>query len=72
MNYTVLMLYPDYMQDGGTETYLDQVEAGSAEEAEKLAQRNAAQANELDSDFDSDFYVLYVAEGWHPDVRTFS
>ncbi len=64
--YTVLMLYPDYVDDEGA-TYLDCVQADSVEEAQHIAQQNAALANEEDCPLD--FAILYVAEGWHPDVK---
>lgn len=65
--YTVLMLYPSYVTDSNDETYLTCIHAGSVPEAKTLAQKEAAQDNLID-DWD-DFIVLYVAEGWHPDVK---
>ena len=44
--YTVVLLYPDYIEDGhGKETYIDFFEADTPEEAAALAMREAGEVN---------------------------
>jgi len=65
--YTVLLLYPDYMADNfGQDTYLALVEADSVAEAQELAREKAA---ENDPDTENDFHVLATFHGWHDDVK---
>ena len=65
MKYTVLLLYPDYVQDGGegAETYLAYVEAADAPTAQFLAQNLARLANAETIESIDDFRVLAVFEG---------
>jgi hypothetical protein len=63
--YSVLLLYPDYLNDTGYETYYAFVEASDPLDAVALAQRQAAAAQEgveIDPD---DFAPLLVTEGRH-------
>jgi hypothetical protein len=72
--YSVLLLYPDYANDSGSETYYAFVAAPSAIEAVAVAQREALTANEWNECDDrdpTDFALLLVTEGHHHD-RSFS
>jgi hypothetical protein len=60
--YSVLLLYPDYIADG-IETYYAFVQADSPRAAVGLAQNEAVKANELDGDEAQDFLPLLVTEG---------
>jgi hypothetical protein len=61
--YSVLLLYPDYANDSGTETYYAFVEAPDPIEAVAVAQREAVTTQEcMDGDPD-DFAALLVAPG---------
>jgi len=64
-NYTVLLLYPDYLSSGGPETYHTYVtNCFSITEAVDIAQREAATENGFDKDEDpADFLPLFVSEG---------
>lgn len=64
--YTVLLLYPDYLNDTGTQTYLAHVEALDANAGIELAQRQAiaAQGPQDVEDEDSDYFApLAVFKG---------
>jgi hypothetical protein len=63
--YSVLLLYPDYANNGGTETYYAWVEATDAIEAVALAQRKAASAQIIDIGDPTDFAPLLVTQGHH-------
>jgi hypothetical protein len=63
--YSVLLLYPDYANDGGTETYYAFVEAPDQIEAVALAQRQAVAANECVEIEPDDFAPLLVTQGHH-------
>ena len=63
--YSVLLLYPDYANDNGTETYYAFVDAPDAIEAVALAQRQAVAANEWVECEPDDFAPLLVTEGHH-------
>ncbi len=66
--YTVLVLRPDYAaQNYGQDTFLTQVAATTVLAAQRLAQREAAEADHLDSP--QDYHVLLVVEGHHFDQR---
>lgn len=66
--YTVLVLRPDYAaQNYGQDTFLTQVAAPTILTAQRLAQREAAEADQLDSP--QDYHVLLVVEGHHFDLR---
>jgi hypothetical protein len=63
--YSVLLLYPDYANDGGTETYYAFVSAADSFEAVALAQQQAATA-QVGVDIESDDFVpLLVTQGHH-------
>jgi hypothetical protein len=63
--YSVLLLYPDYANDGGTETYYALVEATDPIDAVAVAQRQAAVAQSIDIDDPADFHPLLVTSGHH-------
>ena len=69
IEWTVLLLYPDYMSDNyGLETYLDVVEAVDPREALRLAQTNAqASAGEDVVSDPTDFACVFCARGSHLD-----
>ena len=61
----MLLLYPDYANDSGTETYYAFVEASDPIEAVACARRQASKAQEgIDIEPD-DFAELLVTEGRH-------
>ena len=61
--YSVLLLYPDYANDSGTETYYAFVEALNPIEAVAVAQREAVTAQDgMDGD-PEDFAALLVTPG---------
>lgn len=62
--YSVLLLYPDYLQDEGNETYYALVEASDAPNAARAAQQQALAGSGLDVTSD-DFAVLLVVTGHH-------
>jgi hypothetical protein len=63
--YSVLLLYPDYANDGGTETYYAFVSAADSVEAVAQAQQQAATA-QVGVDIESDDFVpLLVTQGHH-------
>ena len=63
--YSVLLLYPDYLDDTGYETFFTHVEGADAAEAVRAAQREAASAQGMQVDDPGDFRPLLVIEG-HP------
>lgn len=63
--YSVLLLYPDYANDGGTETYYAWVEAPDPLAAIALARRQAFAAQVGVVFPPDDFAVLLVTEGHH-------
>ena len=63
--YSVLLLYPDYANDSGTETYYAFVEASDPRDAIAVAQREAAIAQLADIDDPTDFAPLLVTLGHH-------
>jgi hypothetical protein len=63
--YSVLLLYPDYANDGGAETYYAFVEATDAVAAVDVAQRQATAAQAVDIDDPTEFAPLLVTEGHH-------
>jgi hypothetical protein len=66
--YSVLLLYPDYANDSGTETYYAFVAAPDAIEAVAVAQRQAVAANEgAEFDDPDDYAPLLVTAGHHHD-----
>ena len=61
--WTVLILRPDYIaSDYGQDTYLAHVTAPTVDEAQALAQREAAAADSSPHD-GSDYYVLFACRG---------
>jgi hypothetical protein len=66
--YSVLLHYPDYLDDTGYETYYAWVEAPDPILAVALAQREAVAANECaEIDDPADFHPLLVTAGHHDD-----
>jgi hypothetical protein len=63
--YSVLLLYPDYANDGGDETYYAWVEAPDPVEAVTVARRQALAAQEGLIFPPDDFTPLLVTEGHH-------
>jgi len=63
--YSVLLLYPDHINEGGTETYYAWVEASDAIQAVAQAQREAVAANDCVLSEQQDFAPLLVTEGHH-------
>ena len=63
--HSVLLHYPDYLDDTGYETYYAFVEAQDAIEAVAVAQRQAVAAQCVDIDDPTDFVPLLVIEGHH-------
>jgi hypothetical protein len=61
--YSVLLLYPDYANDTGTETYYAFVEALDPIQAVALAQREAVTAQECMDGDPEDFAPLLVTPG---------
>jgi hypothetical protein len=63
--YSVLLLYPDYANDSGLETYYAFVKAPSPLEAVAQAQRQAVEAQDGVVFPPDDFAPLLVTEGYH-------
>jgi len=63
--YSVLLLYPDYLDDSGHETYYAFVEAGDPLAAIAIAQQQAAEAQVAGIDDPTDFAPLLVTQGHH-------
>ncbi len=63
--YSVLLLYPDYADDTGYETYYALVEAADPNEAVAAAQRQAVAAQEGIAIDPIDFHPLLVTPGHH-------
>lgn len=70
--YSVLLLYPDYANDSGTETYYALVRATDPDEAVVLAQREAATALEGVEMEPGDFAPLLVTQGHHASESLFN
>ncbi len=70
--YSVLLLYPDYANDSGTETYYAFVEARDQIKAVALAQRKAATAHEGVEMEPDDFVPLLVTQGHHASEPLFN
>lgn len=63
--YTVILLYPDYAADSfGHDTYIDCVQAQSAEKAAQRCKQQAYEAND-DIEEPDDFHCLAVIRGVH-------
>jgi hypothetical protein len=63
--YSVLLLYPDHANDGGTETYYAFVEAPDPLAAIAIAQQRALSTNEWNDVDPNDFAPLLVTQGHH-------
>jgi hypothetical protein len=70
--YSVLLMYPDYANDSGTETYYAFVNATSQIEAVTMAQRKAATAQEGVEMEPDDFIPLLVTQGHHASSPLFN
>jgi hypothetical protein len=70
--YSVLLLYPDYANDSGTETYYTIVQATDPTVAVTLAQRQAATALEGVEMEPDDFAPLLVTHGHHASESLFN
>lgn len=63
MKYSVLLLYPDYLNEDGTETYFCHVEGNSIADAVEAAQIEAAEANNCPPAEADDFAELITFPG---------
>ena len=63
--YSVLLLYPDYLDDTGYETFYAFVEAPDPLAAVEAARHQAAAAQSIEIDDPTDFHPLLVSEGHH-------
>lgn len=74
-NYTVLLLYPDYMSDQyGHDTYLAHVHAAYVDSAIKAAQKQAVRAQapmDRKGVNHEDFHPLFVCKGEVEDERSY-
>jgi hypothetical protein len=70
--YSVLLLYPDYADDTGYETYYALVEAANVDEAVAAARREAAAAQEGIEIEPFDFHPLLVTSGHHDSEALFN
>jgi hypothetical protein len=62
--YTIIMLYPDYIASQFGESYLAHVKAESVEAAIVIAQNEAAQVDELHTiGVPEDFAVIFACSG---------
>ena len=67
--YTVLLLYPDYIADEfGKETYIAWVEAGDPEQAVQFAQKDASRHTGWEDGELDDFHPLMVIKGHVSDL----
>jgi hypothetical protein len=70
--YSVLLLYPDYANDGGNETCYAFVEATDPIGAVAVAQHQAFAAQDFDIDIPTDFHPLLVTQGHHASEPLFN
>jgi hypothetical protein len=70
--YSVLLLYPVYDNDNGTETYYALVKAAGPDEATELAQRQAAASLDGIEVEPDDFVPLLVTKGHHASESLFN
>ncbi len=70
--YSVLLLYPDYADDTGYETYYALVEAADPDEAVAAAQREAVAAQDGIEIEPDDFHPLLVTPGHHDSEPLFN
>lgn len=66
--YSILLLYPDYINDSGTETYFAHVRATKDYQAVSRARAQAKKANADTVQNADDFTVLLCLEGHHPSL----
>jgi hypothetical protein len=75
-NYSVLLLYPDYLSENyGQETYFTHVKSKTPEDAVEAARENAFIANKKSANDPHDFLPLAVMRGHielERDVRDFA
>ncbi len=72
MEFSVLLLYPDYLADTfGQETYFTHVASESVEAGVRAAQEEAAECQQCECD-PVDFFPLLVVQGWHADLAVAS
>jgi hypothetical protein len=69
--YSVLLLYPDYLDDTGYETFYALVEAADAIQAVDVARRQAVAAQCVEIEDPTDFHPLLVTQGHHPSEPLF-
>lgn len=70
--YSVLLLYPDYANDSGTETYYAFVQATDPIKAVHVAQREAVAGNDCIESESDDFVPLLVTPGHHYGEQLFN
>jgi len=70
--YSILLLYPDYLDDTGYETFYAFVEAADPIDAVATAQRQAATAQACAIDDPTDFHPLLVTAGHHASKPLFN
>jgi len=67
VNYTVILLYPDYVADSyGHDTYMDYCSTPTPEEAVQIIREDACKLAAISDS--SDLYVIAVIEGAHNDL----
>lgn len=71
VSFSVLLLYPDYLDDTGYETFYALVNASDQESAVAIAQKQAAGAQSIEIDDPTDFHPLLVTEGHHASLPLF-
>lgn len=70
-SFSVLLLYPDYLDDTGYETFYALVNASDQESAVAAARKQAAEAQSTEIDDPTDFHPLLVTEGHHASLPLF-
>jgi hypothetical protein len=70
--YSVLLLYPDYLDDTGYQTFFAHVEGRDAAEAVRAARRKAVCAQSEPVEDPTDFHPLLVIEGHHASEPLFN
>jgi len=69
MKFTVLLLYPDFLDEERVQTYMTHVEADSVAEAQTKAQRELTSLYDDDDSDLLDYEVLLVIAGEHQDIK---
>ena len=68
MEFSVLLLYPDYLAEAfGQDTYFTHVTGDDVERATRAAQEEAVEGQQCEC-APADFFPLLVVQGWHPDL----